>query len=237
VFNFNKYFRVGYTNLEDRDKWIEEALAKIPKGKRILDAGAGECPYKPFCSHLDYVSQDFSQYHGTGDVGMHTGTFDVSRIDIVSDITNIPVDDASFDAVLCSEVLEHVPYPIKALEELARVLKPGGQLILTAPFISYTHFAPYHFHTGFSRFFYEFHLPKLNFEINEMTPNGNFFEVTAQEVRRIKRVAATYNSRKAGWIDRILVHLLLIRLNRLSKTGKKSAELACYGFHVIAQKK
>lgn len=237
MFNFNKRFKVGLGNEEDRHQWVKETLAKIPAGKKLLDAGAGECQYRKHCGHLEYTSQDFSQYDGTGDIGAHTGTWDTSQIDIVSDIISIPVPGASFDVVLCTEVLEHVPYPLKALEELARVLKPGGQLIVTAPFISFTHFAPYHYHTGFSRFFYEHHLPAMGLQITEISPNGNFFELTAQEVRRIKWAAKNYAGKKYNWFDRIFVHLLLISLNRFSRADQKSSELACYGFHVIASKK
>jgi 2-polyprenyl-3-methyl-5-hydroxy-6-metoxy-1,4-benzoquinol methylase len=46
---------------------------------------------------------------------------------------------------MCVEVFEHLPEPIKAVEEFARLFKPGGYLILTAPFCSLTHFAPLSF--------------------------------------------------------------------------------------------
>ena len=64
------------------------------------------------------------------------GSWDQTGLDIVGDITSIPEPDASFDAILCVEVLEHVPDPLAALRELGRLLKPNGQLILTAPFCS-----------------------------------------------------------------------------------------------------
>jgi ubiquinone/menaquinone biosynthesis C-methylase UbiE len=157
-------------NFSNREQWLGDVLAKLPEHYRVLDAGAGELRNRRFCEHLEYVSQDFCQYEGTGNSqGLQTGTWDNSKIDIVSDITNIPEPDGSFDAILCSEVLEHIPQPSAALDEFQRLLKPGGVLILTAPFASLVHFAPYHFCTGFSRYWYEHHLPERGFQIEHLT--------------------------------------------------------------------
>ena len=70
---------------------------------------------------------------GAPDEGLQSDGWYTTRIDLFSDITAIPAPDASFDAILCSEVLEHVPEPTHALNEYARLLKPGGGIILTAP--------------------------------------------------------------------------------------------------------
>ncbi len=89
--------------------------------------------------------------------------WDNTKLDIVSDITSIPLPDASVDAIMCTEVFEHIPDPIAAVKEFGRLVKPGGYLLITAPFASLTHFAPYHFASGLSRFFYEKHLPDQEF--------------------------------------------------------------------------
>lgn len=129
-----------------RQAWLETTLKGLPSGTRLLDAGAGELRNKQYCMHLDYVSQDFCQYQGGMAVkdGLEDAGWDTSRIDLVCDITSIPEPDASFDAILCTEVLEHVHDPLKALDEFARLLKPNGKLILTVPFASLVHMAPYH---------------------------------------------------------------------------------------------
>lgn len=127
-----KYFKLmrfdyADVNEENRKKWIEEQLLSLPQGTSILDAGAGPLRWKKTCSHLKYTSQDFCQYDGTGNQkGIQYQIFDTSKIDIVSDIVNIPVDSNSFDTVLCSEVLEHLPYPEMALKEFSRILCRGG---------------------------------------------------------------------------------------------------------------
>ena len=140
------------TNQPVRQEWIRTTLAKIPPGLKLLDAGAGESTYKPFCSHLEYIAQDFGEYDGKGEVGLQTGVWDNSKLDIKSDITAIPLSDGSVDAIMCTEVFEHIPDPIGAIREFSRLVRPGGYLLITAPFCSLTHFAPYHFYTGFNRF-------------------------------------------------------------------------------------
>jgi len=228
---------VGTNNEKYRKNWLELALKKLPRDLRVLDAGAGELSNKKYCSHLNYVSQDFCQYEGVGDEkGLQTGDWDTRQIDIVSDISHIPEADASFDVILCSEVFEHLPNPVLALNEFQRLLKKDGILILTTPFCSLTHFAPYHFSTGFNRYFYEHHLNHLNFEVTEISTNGNYFEYIGQELRRIPSIADKYTSSKVSRVERIIIRMLLKVLERLSRQDKGSDELLCFGYHVIAKK-
>lgn len=228
----------GTRNQSIRDAWLERTLAAIPSGSRILDAGAGELKYRHLCSNLDYVSQDFAQYDGKGDgKGFQTGEWDQSKLDIVSDITDIPDADNSFDAIMCIEVIEHIPYPVEALKEFARLLRPDGFLVLTAPFCSLTHFAPYFYYSGYSRYFYEYWLAKFNFEILEMEWNGNYFEFLAQEIRRLPDVSKTYANTDLGTKGHMAIEQMLGVLNRLSAADSGSRELLSFGLHILARKK
>lgn len=228
---------IGGQNDSNRNVWVEKVLKGIPSGKRILDAGAGEQKYKEFCSHLNYVSQDFAQYDGKGDgVGLQTGKWDNSTLDIISDITRIPESDESFDVILCTEVFEHLPNPVLAIKEFSRLLKVDGILILTAPFCSLTHFAPYHFCTGFNKYFYEVNLGIYGMDVIEMQRNGNYFEYMGQEVRRFQTAAYQYTNSKCSILERIALKVILYMLQRLSKNDINSNELLCFGYHVVAKK-
>ena len=201
---------------------------------RILDAGAGELRNKPLCKHLNYVSQDFARYDGNGDgKGLQTGKWDTSRIDIISDILAIPEHDRSFDAILCSEVLEHIPDPIKALDELARLLKPRGKLILTAPFSWLVRFAPYYYYSGLSCYWYEYHLNQRGFQIEQLAPNGDWFNYCHQELTRLGSMARQYGD----WIWPLAYVLgILGALYFKVRGGKKAVDLACFGWHCVAIK-
>lgn len=230
--------RVGTHNETNRVAWLERKLNELSPGARILDAGAGEQRFKGLCSHLHYVAQDFAQYDGQGNTrGLQTGTWDQTRLDIVSDISQIPEADASFDAVMCVEVFEHLPAPLLAIREFSRLLKPGGRLILTAPFCSLTHFAPYHFYTGFNRYFFEKHLSENGFAIEELVENGNFFEYVAQEVRRVPFVSESYCKVRLALLDRLWMRLFLGTLSRLSGVDRGSSEMLHFGCFVLATKR
>jgi len=229
---------VGITNESMRERWLEMTLGSIPKGSRILDAGAGTQRYRKFCNHLNYVSQDFGEYDGKGDsAGLQTREFNYGKLDIVSDITSIPESDSSFDAIMCIEVLEHLPDPILAVKEFARLLKPNGYLILTAPFCSLTHFAPYHFSTGFNKYWYEKHLNDHNFSITEMTANGNFFEYLAQEIYRVPSISARYSKGKPHLFELLSIYIIQRMLLRFSNYDSNSSEFLCFGYHVLARRR
>jgi len=216
---------IGQTNLHNRNGWIREQLLLIPSGQRILDAGAGELQWKESCSHLDYVSQDFAQYKGGGDgKGLQCKTWNVSKIDIVCDIIDIPEPNGSFDAILCSEVLDHVPSPVAAILELIRLLKPGGIMLLTESFCGLTNQSPYFYYTGLSDNWYDYWLHNFDVQIQY---NGNYYEWMAQEVIRL------YSWRK---ISELTKAMMLRDLEVASETDRTSHEILCYGLLVKAIK-
>jgi SAM-dependent methyltransferase len=232
-----KKFRVFALNKneDDRDIWLEKTLSELKSGLRILDAGAGELRNKPLCKHLTYVSQDICQYEGSGDsMGLQVGKWDTSNIDLVCDLASIPEDNASFDVILCGEVFEHIPDPLIALKEFSRLLKPGGKLIITAPFASFVHFAPYHYSTGFSKYWYEHHLPEFNFKLEELSSNGDWFSYMRQEMIRLPSMAKKYNS--WHWPLAYVVGALGAIYFSFAGARLRSDDVACFGWHCIAVK-
>ncbi|HXY05093.1 MAG TPA: glycosyltransferase [Burkholderiaceae bacterium] len=173
-------------NQRQRDRWIAARAASVPAGAKVLDVGAGTCPYRARFAHCEYVTHDFKRYNGEKLGG---GTA-YGRIDIASDITAIPASDATFDVVLCTEVLEHVPRPIEAVQEMTRLLKPGGRLLLTAPLGSGLHQLPFHYYGGFSPEWYREVARQFDLEVVSITPNGGFFRLMAQEAARAANLLA-----------------------------------------------
>src|SRR5882724_6670113 len=132
LFNFNQVLR---------DQWVRAQAESVPTNSRVLDVGAGSAPYRGFFKHCRYFTQDFARLDPSQ--LLHKSYDD---IDYVSDAASIPVEAGRFDAVICTEVLEHLAEPIEVVKEIARVLRPGGKLILTAPLGSGIHQEPFHFY-------------------------------------------------------------------------------------------
>jgi|GEM_PF-786031 len=168
-------------NQRARDRWVKEKASTVPAGSRVLDMGAGTCLYRPLFAHCDYKTHDFKQYEGAE---KHGGTSAYGRIDYVSEILAIPAPDHSFDVILCTEVLEHVPEPIKVLREISRLLRPGGRAFVTAPLGSGLHQLPFHFYGGYTPEWYRRFSAEAGMTATEITPNGGFFKHLAQECAR-----------------------------------------------------
>ena len=92
--------------------------------------------------------------------------------DIVGDIHNIPLEDNSVDAIICSAILEHVEEPQKAVREMYRVLKPGGYCFIYVPFLYY-----YHPMKGYYGDFYRFTYDGVEYMTRD------FSQVEIQNVR------------------------------------------------------
>ena len=167
-FDFNAY---------ERGRWVALQAQAIPSGSRVLDVGAGSCPYRENFGHCEYKTHDFEG------LASHqlSGKSGYGKIDYASDILSIPVDSNSFDVILCTEVLEHTPEPIRVMEEFARILRPGGKLLLSAPLGSGLHQEPYHYYGGFTPFWYQTFLKKVKFDHVTIEANGGFFKHYGQE--------------------------------------------------------
>src|SRR4051794_9854427 len=115
--------------------FVARAAASVPAGSKVLDAGAGAAPYRELFEGRIYTTTDWANTpHPEG-----------LQADVIAPIDDLPFEDAAFDCVVCTEVIEHVADPVAALAELRRVLAPGGSAWVTAPFVWEFHEEPYDF--------------------------------------------------------------------------------------------
>ncbi len=175
-------------NLRNRDLWVAAQAAKVSRGARVLDIGAGSAPYRSLFSHCDYRTQDFAALNYNQLRDGHYG-----QIDIVCDAKEIPVANESFDVVLCTEVLEHHPEPITLIFEFARILSNNGVLLLTAPLGSGIHQEPYHYYGGYTPYWYRRFLSEAGFSDITIEPNEGSFRHYAQESIRFMQMTRPFS--------------------------------------------
>jgi SAM-dependent methyltransferase len=167
---FNPYW------IELRWLWrVTERLAPQASG-RLLDLGCGERPYEElFAPHVTgYVGLEYPPVADN----LHPeiwGKLELIRgiVDVWGDAQRLPFRDRSFDTVLALEVLEHVADPAACLGEVARVLRPGGRLLLTVPLFAPLHQWPFDYYRYTPRGI-EALLQRTGFAIETLEPRGNF---------------------------------------------------------------
>jgi len=205
----NKLRKSGFYvnfNQRNRDGWVNQIASQVPENSEVLDVGAGTCRYKDLFRHCRYYTQDFCQAEGGTD-----GSFKYGKIDYISDITEIPVPDKSFDVILCTEVLEHVPEPIKAIKEFSRILKKGGRLYLTAPLGCGLHIMPYHYYGGFTPSFYKKYFEEFGFALISIEPNGGLLKHFLQQSNRVGGHVLGYKKYSRFSIKRMIVSFIFLK--------------------------
>jgi SAM-dependent methyltransferase len=148
--------------------FMQEAAAQLEPGSRVLDAGAGNAPYRELFGHCRYVTSDWSS-------SQHEGA---EKVDIQASLDDLPVPDASFDAVLNTQVLEHVADPVRVAGELFRVLAPGGRVWLTAPLVWPLHEEPFDY-WRFTSHGLRRVLEEAGFRVERLEPRGGYFSAVA----------------------------------------------------------
>lgn len=154
---------------------LKEFAAGLPDNGLVLDAGAGSQTYASIFSRQIYESADFEQV----DKYYKPSTY-------VCDLSKIPVEDNRFDAVVFTQVLEHLPEPQAVLAELNRVLKPGGRMFLSAPLFYQEHEQPYDFYR-YTQFGLKYMLERNGFKILEMRWLEGYLATVAHQLRYMLR--------------------------------------------------
>ena len=137
----------------------------------LLDFGCGTKPYKDLFKNVDeYIGVDY-KIEGREE--------SQKNVDVFYDGKNLPFNDEKFDAMLCTEVLEHVFNIDELLQEFKRVLKKGGKAIITTPFMWEEHEMPYDF-ARYTTPALKHLYTKHGFIIRDHYKTGNYVEVVFQ---------------------------------------------------------
>lgn len=136
----------------------------------LIDLGCGHAPlYATYAPRVDSVL--LVDWGGT----LHRNPF----LDLEWDLNKpLPLASESADTVLTTDVLEHIAHPDGFMAEVARLLRPGGVLILGVPFLYRVHEEPYDFHR-YTEYRLRMYCEELGLDVLELVPYGGSFEVLA----------------------------------------------------------
>jgi SAM-dependent methyltransferase len=229
-------------------RWLQrvtEALAPQATG-RLLDVGVGERPYgELFGRHVSrYIGLEYPPVADNLAPEIW-GALEKIRgiVDLFGDGQRLPFVSGCFDTLLALEVLEHVRSPDACLAEAARVLRPGGRLLLSVPFVAPLHQLPFDYYR-FTPGGIEAMLSRHGFAIDHVLTRGNFASVTGSTLAHW--LLRTFGARArlhdgsvslSRWRAPLVLPLIaLVQLFFAAMERVSSDETACLGYAVVARK-
>ncbi|MFT6109657.1 MAG: ubiquinone/menaquinone biosynthesis C-methylase UbiE [Planctomycetota bacterium] len=221
-----------------------EAMVPHARGN-LLDVGVSEGPYRElYAPHVDqYVGLEYPQAILDKQPDMWKIDNLKRLVQVFGDGARLPVLDGSIDTVLSTEVLEHVPDPRSLVTEMARVLKPGGHLLLTVPFIQPLHELPsdyYRFTPSSLRLFAE----GAGLVVESITPRGNFASANGAMLSQwlTRSVGASKRQSDGSVILSPWRSVLLLPLTAMIQVGFHLAsklsndQAVCQGYALVARR-
>jgi SAM-dependent methyltransferase len=155
----NSYLHPRHVSHREISKFVRAEGGTL-KG-RLLDVGCGK---KPYAAWVEGVERHFG-------VDMPSTMHGVEKVDVWASVLALPFAADTFDSLLCTELLEHVPDPAKGLKEMARVGRPGALLLLTVPASEQLHEKP-HDYCRFTCYGLEYLLAEAGWEIMRLRKRG-----------------------------------------------------------------
>jgi SAM-dependent methyltransferase len=205
------YAAAGNSSRTYLHRFVTRAGEAVEPGQLVLDAGAGRAPYRDLFGHARYETADFVSVKGKKYV----------QPDYVCDLAQIPVEDARFDHVLLTQVLEHIPEPPTVLAELHRVMKPGGTLWLTAPLFYAEHERPYDYFR-YTRYGLRHLLEGAGFAVQEIEWMEGYLGTLSYQARLLSRSLPSSRADYGGGMR----GLALASTAKVSKRIARRASLA-----------
>jgi SAM-dependent methyltransferase len=212
----------------------------------LLDVGVSEGPYR--CVFEPVVDRYVGLEYPPSILDKQPDLWKIldrakKSVDVFGDGNQLPFEDASFDTVLCTEVLEHLPDPASVLGEIARVLKPGGRLLATVPFSQPLHELPGDYYR-FTPSGLEYLLGQAGLEVESITPRGNFASATGAHMSQFFLRWLGASSRQSDgsvilsrWRSALLLPFLALMQVQFHLISKFTSDTAvCHGYSVVAKR-
>lgn len=207
-FYLSPYFIAKYYILKD----TKSTLGSYSFRGSLLDIGCGEKPYKSLFKSIDeYIGIDFANYSINkdfkGEAPEHYFTDDYLNTLI------LPYKNESFDNVVAFQVLEHHKNPTKMISEVVRIVKPGGYILITLPFLGGLHEEPHDYHR-FTRYGLIELFSRSNCEIVKIKEQGSIFSTVSMLFNESLNSFASHS--KITYVVSVVIYLPFLIFQYLS---------------------
>lgn len=195
-------------------------------GRLMVDAGCGWQPYRMYFEQVKYyVGLDLSAYR---------------KPNVIASVDHLPVRTASADIVLSTEVIEHTQEPKVVCHELARVLREGGTLLLSAPMSWNLHYQPYDYYR-FTRYGLVYLLEEAGLEIVRVTRIGGLVSLIGARLTdiiqsKVQRLSLLKRVRARSVLSALVVSPLNASFFLLGRALDSLDETDAIGWLVVARK-
>lgn len=194
---FPKSFRLRFNPRRyEIETFVQQSVRKLQANSKVLDAGAGPLPYKHFFNHCKYEATDFIDPH--------------KILDFTCSLDKIPKLANTYNAILCTEVLEHVENPQQVMNEFYRILKKSGKLFITVPQGWMLHQEPYNFFY-YTKYGLASLLKKSGFKKFTIRPMGGYFKLLADTLR-FNSIAEQWKTNKLIYIPLSILDTILFKI-------------------------
>ncbi len=184
------------------DYFYHREAAALPEGAVVLDLGGAKAAKR-----------------GQFDIGhlplqvISVNCSPAAAPDVLAAAEELPFGDGMFRAAICSELLEHVYSPARVLDEVHRVLEPGGTLLITVPFLVGIHADPGDY-GRYTEQFWRVLLAEKGFEVQHLERHGAFWSVVCDLLRTF-----VVSRRHEGFVGRTTTRFL----NQALRLGRRKA--------------
>jgi SAM-dependent methyltransferase len=155
-----------------QDVGVQSAMARYAHGA-VIDLGCGMMPYRSYLPPAVTAYYGMDRWPRTDAVSL---AGDIQHLDMLA--------PASFDTVLCFEVLEHVPDPAEALRGIAQILKPGGVALISVPHLSRLHDLPHDYYR-YTAYGLHYLLTQAGLEVTELRSKGGLFAFLGHQLSTV----------------------------------------------------
>jgi ubiquinone/menaquinone biosynthesis C-methylase UbiE len=178
------------------DEFYLRHVPALPADSRVLDLGGNKVRKR---GQFDIEHYDFRVYY--------TNITTDKCPDVKADAAYLPFMEESFDVVICSELLEHIPDPLVVLQDVYRVLRINGVLMISVPFLSRIHPDPYDY-GRYTDHYWQENLASIGFNEIVIEKQGLFWSVLLEMIRSLISQIASEGKLRPKLILRILTKLI-----------------------------